>query len=293
MNVYMFHYVTDNFKYYHFDKGQFEETIKKLIMSNNKIINLKVLKKLQEKNEIIDNNYVLLTFDDGTIDHYKYVFPILKKYNVPGVFFICSNIFHKNVLNIQLIHQIFNKIDIDEFYFEIQNYIFKNNLIYKPQEIVNINLNNWKEKYIKRLLQTSLPVEHTKKILEQLMNKYNISNDFNKYYMSVENMLEMKNNNMEFGCHASTHNRLSNLCPNDQLNEVKENMDLLIENKLITKKDILSIAYPFGDYNAKTIDILKSLNFEYAFTTKEESIYKINKYEMARYDCNILKRSKL
>lgn len=288
MKIYMFHYVTENFKYYHFDKKQFEEIVKKLV-ATKKIIGLRDLKKLQDKKEIIDDNYVMLTFDDGTIDHYRYVYPILKKYSVSGVFFVCSNVIHKNILNVQLIHQILSKLSIDEMYIEVQKYIFENNLKFKIDDIVNINVCNWKETYIKKLIQTILPEEHRKNILDQLIREYNISSDFSDYYMSIENMLEMKKNNMEFGCHTSKHNRLSYLSKYEQINEIRENMDILHKNKIITKKDILSIAYPFGDYNAETVYILKSLNFDFAFTTKEENIYKINRYELPRVDCNVLK----
>ena len=35
--------------------------------------------------------WVMLTFDDGNYDNYQYAFPILKKYNLVGVFYIVSN----------------------------------------------------------------------------------------------------------------------------------------------------------------------------------------------------------
>ena len=43
----MFHYVTSNFKYYHFDKNQFEIIVKQL-SENKKIIGLKQFKKIQK-----------------------------------------------------------------------------------------------------------------------------------------------------------------------------------------------------------------------------------------------------
>ena len=66
-------------------------------------------------------------------------------------------------------------------------------------------------------------------------------------------------------------------------------MQLLYKNNLLTQQDILSIAYPFGNYNNSTIEILNNLKFDFAFNTKEEEIYKINKYELPRFDCNRLK----
>lgn len=290
MKVYMFHYVTENFNYYHFDKNEFEEVIKQL-SSTKKIINLKQLKQLQNKNEEINDDFVMLTFDDGTIDHYKYVYPILKKYNSTGLFFICSNIINKSILDIQFIHQLLNRVSANEIYLEIQKYILENNIAIDTNSIVDSKLGNWKEIYIKRIIQTVFTLEHSKEILEKLIRKYNISINFEDYYMSIDNMLEMKKNKMEFGCHTNIHKRLSLLTKEEQTEEIRENMQVLYKNNLLTEQDILSVAYPFGNYNALTMEVLKELDFDFAFTVKEDNIYKVGKYEIPRYDCNILKKS--
>ena len=108
MKVYMFHYVSKNFNYYHYDLDLFDKTI--CYLSNNyKIISLKEFNSMIENKIQITDNYVMLTFDDGTIDHYQNVYPILKKYNCSGLFFIPSCIFKNKVLDIQIIHQLLSK----------------------------------------------------------------------------------------------------------------------------------------------------------------------------------------
>ncbi len=286
MKIYMFHYVTENFNYYHFDVNLFEKKIKEL-SKTKKILDLKELKKIKNKNERLEDDYIMLTFDDGTIDHYKNVYPILKKYGVSGIFFICSNIFKENILEVNFIHQILNKANIDEVYKEIQEYLFVNNI--NKDNIFDKKSKNWKEVYFKQLIQNTLPKEHSKKIINKLIKQYNISNNYKDYYMSIDNMLEMKKNGMEFGCHTNTHQRLSFLSKTEQNREIQENMELLYKNNLLTDKDVLSIAYPFGDYNTTTIQILNDLNFDFAFNVKEGEIYKLDKYQLYRYDCNILK----
>lgn len=284
MKIYMFHYVTRNFNYYHFDLKLFEEKIKEL-SKTKKILNLKELKK--SKNEIFGEDNIMLTFDDGTIDHYKYVYPILKKYNVPGIFFVCSNIFNENILAINFIHQILNKASIDEVYIEVQKYLLENNI--NKNNTIHKKIKNWKEVYVKELIQTILPKEYSEKVLKKLIMKYNISTNYRNYYMSIDNIIEMKKNGMEFGCHTNTHQRLSFLSETEQKKEIQENMELLYKNNILTDKDVLSIAYPFGDYNTTTKKILDDLNFDFAFTVKEGEIYKLDKYQLYRYDCIILK----
>lgn len=284
LKVYMFHYVTEDFNYYHFDIKQFEKIVKELVKTK-KVISLKELKKIQLSNE---SEYILLTFDDGTIDHYKNVYRILKKYNVTGVFFICSNIFKGTLLEINLIHQILNKVSAEKLYTDVRRYLIENNIVDKYNGI-NTKMNNWKEIYIKKLIQTFLPQEHKEQLLSKLVEKYDISTNYKNYYMSIENMLEMKKNGMEFGCHTNSHRRLSFLDEMEQNIEIKENMKSLYKNKLITNDDVLTIAYPFGDYNCSTIKILNNLKFDFAFTVKEGDIYNLDKYQLSRYDCNILK----
>lgn len=284
LKVYMFHYVTECFNYYHFDVKQFEKIVKELVKTK-KVINLKKIKKIQLSDE---NEYVLLTFDDGTIDHYENVYRILKKYNVTGVFFVCSNIFKENLLEINLIHQILNKVSADKLYIDVRRYLIENNIVDKYNDI-NSKMKNWKEVYIKKLIQTFLPQEYKERLLKRLVEKYYISTNYKNYYMSIENMVEMKKNGMEFGCHTNSHRRLSFLDEIEQNREIRENMELLYKNKLIEKNDVLAIAYPFGDYNDSTMKILDNLKFDFAFTVKEGDVYNSDKYRMPRYDCNVLK----
>lgn len=284
LKVYMFHYVTEGFNYYHFDIKQFEKIVKELVKTK-KVISLKDLKNIQLSDE---SEYVLLTFDDGTIDHYKNVYRILKEYNVTGVFFICSNIFRETLLEINLIHQILNKVSPDKLYMDVKRYLIENNMVNKYNDITP-KINNWKEIYIKKLIQTFLPQEYKAPLLKKLVERYDVSTNYKNYYMSIENMVEMKKNGMEFGCHTNSHRRLSFLDGKEQNTEIKENMKLLYKSKLLTKDDVLTIAYPFGDYNGSTIKILNSLKFDFAFTVKEGDIYNFDKYRLPRYDCNVLK----
>ena len=287
MKIYMFHYVTSDFNYYHFDKNRFEDVIKKL-SNSKKIISLNQLKDMTTNNENLNDDYIMLTFDDGTIDHYKYVYPILKKYNVSGLFFVCSNIFENRVLDIHFIHKLLSIVSVEQIYDDIQIYLSELGIDIK----YNINKQekyNSKESYVKKLLQSVLPKDNRIAIIDKLNKKYDVSIQCSEYYMSIQNMLEMKNNNMYFGCHTASHIRLNYLNREEKEKEIKNNMILLYDSKILNKKDVLSIAYPFGAYDKDTIQILKKLKFDFAFTTIERDADGISKYEMPRYDCKRIK----
>ena len=44
-------------------------------------------------------NHVVLTFDDGFVSNYTYIFPILKKYKIPATIYLTPNIHTSNYLN--------------------------------------------------------------------------------------------------------------------------------------------------------------------------------------------------
>ena len=59
---------------------------------------------------------LLLSFDDGYIDHYKYVVPTLVKNKIKGCFYPPINIFKGKLLNVNKIHFILNFLGIEKFY---------------------------------------------------------------------------------------------------------------------------------------------------------------------------------
>ncbi len=282
MKTIMFHYVKDNFDYFHYDLKKFD----KLICYLSSKYNIVSYEDLKNKNIFeMDDSNILLTFDDGTIDHYENVYPILKKYNCSGLFFISDCIFTGNVLDIQLIHQILSKQKIEILYDELIEILKKYNYDMKNIDLIN-TLDNQKMAFFKQILQYIIPSNIKNKILDYFCEKYDISNKVEDYYISREKMLEMKSNGMFFGVHTCSHPRLSKLSYEKQKTEIEKNMNNLFKNKLIDF-DCICIAYPFGDYDKQTLRILKELGIKYGFIT-DNSLISNNEYKINRIDCNKL-----
>lgn len=70
---------------------QFETQIKYLVDSGYTIITPDELLNAWENKSELPANPIVITFDDGHVDIYKNVFPILKKYNVKATFFIVTD----------------------------------------------------------------------------------------------------------------------------------------------------------------------------------------------------------
>lgn len=290
MNVYMFHYVNgDQFNYYHFDKDDFERVIINLLNNGKKIVSFTEFKKIIKSNHSDIDNCVLLTFDDGTRDHYDIVYPILKKYNISGLFFICSNILEHKILDINLIHQIIANAQFEDLFSDFEKLLVENNITNDNYDmLISTKYDDKKMLYFKQMLQFILPDNIKNEILYKLANIYDVSLNFEDYYMNIEQIKEMKENGMEFGFHTSTHKRLEKLSYDEQFKEIILNMKLLDKENIID--DDSAFSYPFGSYDSNTLNILKENGIKYAFCINEKKFtFKDNLLTIPRYDCNVLK----
>lgn len=141
-------------------------------------------------------------------------------------------------------------------------------------------------RYVKQLLQFALPNDIRKNILEKLILKYNISINASDYYMTKEEILEMKCNGMEFGLHTNNHKRLSLLSKEEQEDEIVHNLNILNANNILP--NIKAIAYPFGSYNMETLELLEKLNIDLGFAIDRKLGFN-RLLEIERIDSNFLK----
>ena len=75
------------------------------ILSSDEFVNILKSNSFKKKPS------VLLTFDDGYKDHFKYVFPVLNKLKISGFFFPVTSTLKRNLLlNVNKIHLILEKV---------------------------------------------------------------------------------------------------------------------------------------------------------------------------------------
>ncbi len=86
--------------------------------------------------------------------------------------------------------------------------------------------------------------------------------------LSWEEVAEMAQNGITFGAHTVSHPHLSKLSFDEQKNEIGGSIRTLVApgSSHPAAQDIF--CYPYGDYNADTLKILKELGVKIAFTIK-------------------------
>ena len=255
----------------------------------------------EQFNEIIQNKKiskkpsVVLTFDDGYIDHYNYVYPYLKKNKISGIFYTpIKTIENKVVLDVNKIQFILekenNKNKVLNLIFYYIKKVFKKN----PEEL-SLSKINVKDRYndketmlIKNLLQYHLPKKIRKKIINLIFKDIlNVEEkEFSKsLYMNKNHIIEMYKDSMAFGSHGYNHDWLGYLNKKDQEKEILSSINFF--KKIGTFNSNFSICYPFGSYNEITLKILKKHNIPFALSAKVGGVVKNNignNLTLPRYD---------
>ena len=256
------------------------ESQMRFLKKNFNILSSDEFTNILKSNSFKKKPSVLLTFDDGYKDHFKYVFPVLNKLKISGFFFPVTSTLKRNLLlNVNKIHLILEKVFDKK---KLLNRIFEEIELKtgKKPEDLKLEALSLKSKFddrdtvfIKRLLQFYLPKKIREKITNKLFNEIaNIDNKeiLNGFYLNQTEVIEMSKNNMNFGIHSENHLHLAKLSYQKQLKEI--NMSLNYFKNIGILSNIKSICYPHGSWNNDTIKILKKNKILFGLTTERGDI---------------------
>ena len=278
--------------------ANFEEHLQ-ILHKKKSVISLPQLTEQWENKKLL-NNSVVLTFDDGYADNFYNAKPLLEKYGIPATFFLTTG---------KLVSQ-------KEFWWDVLETIFlqKANLprhfsLTINDQLVNFDLgdeatltedgiqkhSNWtadKPPATRRCLLYYEVWKRLKFIGHEIQEKAiddikiwaglnNGANDCNRCITADELMTFSKNDLFHFGAHTQMHQALATLNYQQQKKEIEESK-LFIKQSL--QKEVPSFAYPYGNYNNESIEILKQLNYKVAVTTEQRTInQKTDKFRFGRF----------
>lgn len=245
-----------------------------------------------------DRPTALLTFDDGFVDHYEHVFPVLRSRGLGGIFFLSGATLGTSptLLNVHRTHFLLSQLGADRFTEEVGEALRQEGVntdghhppqsasdregIYRYDEAPDVR--------IKRVLNYEAPYPVADRVLSRIFAQHiGDATDFARsLYLSSEQVREMTLGGMTFGFHTETHPVLSRLARDAQRVELRNGPRLIAE---LTGQRTVSFCYPYGfphTYNADTLSVLEESGYSMAFNTvrRQAAIGSEPRYELPRFD---------
>lgn len=218
----------------------------------------------------LENNFyskkkrAIVTFDDAYLDFYENALPLLIKYKIPAVQHVITNCAQTGD---SFWTQKLNKI--------IEAYSKSGQEIIIPE--LNINALPKSNKEIEQLALSTyiklLSLSGRDKILSKLQTNCKTGILFTKM-MTWNELKECSGNNITIGSHTHQHSNLTKLSNEEIELELAISKSLIESN--IPNYVCNTIAFPNGQFNDHTIEIAKSLDYKYLFSTEEFSVRSTN-----------------
>lgn len=306
VTVVMYHYVRD-FKTSKYKglKGLQVELFEKQILffkENYAIISMEDVYDFLLLKKPFPPNALLLTFDDGYIDHYEFAFPILKKYGLKGAFFPpVLTAQQEVVLDVNIIHHVLGAVENSKLLMDRvlklvsanrEKYSLESDQYYIEKYFHANRFDTPETIFVKRMLQVALPFELRRSICLDLLKEFlgvaekELARDL---YMGLDQIKEMKAAGMFFGGHGYKHKWLNSLSKEEIIEETDQTLLFLKEVGMETTN--WAICYPYGGFNEDVLQILKEKSCLIGFTTEMRvaDLSKDNSLLIPRLDTNDIK----
>ena len=235
-----FHMVTPHNSPYYFSSGISPVEFKRIIKYLSRYYNVI---SLSEAIEMIENgislkNCLSITSDDGFVENYEYVAPILLDFKLTATFFLIDEcIDNKNLMWRNKLIYIQNRIGREESKNLIRDFSSLKNITppKKNENLLSWSYRTWDMKKKEILVDSIWELSKMESLSDFL--------DFYKPYLTSKQILELCNNGFEFGTHSLSHPLFSKLTFEQVEKEIIDSIDSLSEK---FGKQIYHFSYPFG-----------------------------------------------
>lgn len=300
MKAIMYHYVRpDNPEFPHFRHLHIDDFVKQLEYFGNEY---GFVSKEEFQTSLVSGipaNGVVLTFDDGFKDHYRYVLPQLIKHNLWGIFYIPTSPFITNkLIDVHRIHMLIGKYGGNAIADALKGIINKGMLSHEHvkefhSETYSRQKNDDSTNYVKRYLNYFIDYKYRENVIDRLMSFFypNECNMIADFYLTESEIEKMNNAGMVIGSHTVNHSVMSKLSLKDQEKEIIESFAML--ESIVGKTEIKTFCYPYGGFHTftpETEELLVKNGCHFSFNVESRDIDRediMNRRQaLPRYDCN-------
>lgn len=224
-------------------------------------------------------NAALLTFDDGFVDHYATVLPILRARGLTGVFFLAYDACGPTprVLGVHKTHFLLARLGSDTFRETVLRECELALTAEGGRTTRVFGADGWEradERTVKELLNYELPFDDADRVLDTLFARYigEQAAFAQKLYLDEPMVAEMARAGMTFGFHTRSHRMLSRLAIGEQETELGDGVSWI---QRLTGQSHVPFCYPWGGprtYTRETVAALERTGFSMAFNTVRRRI---------------------
>ena len=239
-----------NFALKHIEKKTFLKQIKYLKKNANIISMDEVCYNISNKINFKKNS-VCITFDDGFENNFKIACPILKKYKIPTLFYLCPEIISKkyffwvDIIEICLLNTKEKFITVSK-----NNRYILNNIKNKKKAVTTI------KKYCKSIDDSKKDKVINSIIVQSKVNyKSYINQDIYKPASWSQIKKVLNSNLFQVGGHSLLHSLLTKKSKTQMTKDIKETIKII---KKKTNVRVKYFSYPEGKFNKSIINVMKN-----------------------------------
>ncbi len=243
---------------------------------------------------------VVLTFDDGFKDHFRYVLPELMHRDLWGIFYIpVLPYLGGRLLDVHRIHLLLGKLGGRKVFEAIRELLREHMLTDAHREefqrLTYDNQNNDDyTNHVKRTLNYFIGYQYREAMLDNLMARFFADEEMivKDFYMTGSEIRAMKHAGMIIGSHTVNHPVMSKLSVEDQEDEIDRSFRFLesLDGPLAPK----TFCYPYGGFhtfNSATERLLEKHQCDFAFNVEARDIDRddlaARRQALPRFDCNM------
>jgi peptidoglycan/xylan/chitin deacetylase (PgdA/CDA1 family) len=214
-------------------------------------------------NNNLSNKFVVITFDDGYVDNFEIVEPIMRKYKVPWTLYL-STAFPNGVSNMWWygLAEVLDSRSRADFTALGLGHISLKTMSHSQLELLYLK--------IRFLVKGRFSSTAFQDILQTFFtaNGVNCEQLSKSMALNWDQIRSLTKGMCELGGHTVTHPVLSKISRTEIVQEIELGRQEILQE---TGQVVTSFAYPFGDRESagrREVDILKQLGFKLAFTTR-------------------------
>lgn len=300
MKAIMYHYVrsfdasSPNFRF--LDVNNFEKQLDFFEGQFGFVSKDEWLNALKKKKLGSAEGKVLLTFDDALSCHYDYVYKILSKRNLWGIFYVPTQPYQKGkVLDVHRIHLLCGAYSGNELLSTLKAFLKEEMIPDQKREEFQKQTYTRQHNYegiseFKRILNYFVSYDFREQLIDVVAHELDYVFHTSEFYVPVEKLSQMQLSGSIIGSHTVSHPVMSKLTKIEQNEEIENSFNFLESNLQL---DLKTYCHPYGgfhSFNEETVRALAKKEVAFSFNVEPRDICDDDLASsiqfLPRYDCN-------